>query len=141
MKKWMIAFMLSLMLITPQVIVHSAPKPTQDSMQLRIEDMLMLFLAANIYEVVGDYYYPRILKLKPEIKPWHITVIDSQRVNGFRGFIFLITIEVEPSLGHGVLVGRDRITYRISVGPSAQLVSHTHLATYELPAELQEWVQ
>ncbi|WP_243735317.1 DUF3888 domain-containing protein [Paenibacillus turpanensis] len=101
----------------------------------------MLFLSNNIYEVVRDYYYPRILKLKPEIKPWHISVIDSERLNGFRGFIFQMTIEVEPSLGHGVPVGKDRITYQISVGPSEKLVNHTHLATYKLPEDLQEWMQ
>jgi len=122
-----------------QSIVQSVP--TQDSPQLRTEDMLMLLLNNNIYEVIGNYYYPRILKLKPEVKPWHISVIDSRRLNGFRGFVFEITIEVEPSLGHGVRIGKDRITYQLSVGSSVKLVNHTHLATYNFPEDIQEWIQ
>lgn len=101
----------------------------------------MIFLTPYIYDAVGDYYNPKILKIKPVIEPWRIDVIETKRENGFRGLILLITLEVEPTIGQHVFVGKDRITYQISVGPSVKLVNHTHLATYELPADLQEWVQ
>lgn len=141
MKKHITAIALSLMLILPQYTVLSAPYPTQDTEQLRLQDMLMLFLIPNIYEAVGNFYYPNMLKIKPEIEPWRITVIDTQRMNGFRGFILSITIEVEPSLGHHVPVGKDRITFRISVGPSVKMEKYMHLTTYKLPSDLQEWVR
>lgn len=134
-----ITLMLAISFIMPQTNTHAAPKPTHDSSQLRVEDMLMLFLIPNIYEVVGDFYYPHILKLKPEIEPWHITVVETNRLNGFRGFLLSITIEVEPTLGHHVPVGKDRITYQVSYGPSAKMVNYTHLATYELPSDLHEY--
>jgi len=142
-KKMITLFLaVSVLLTVPfQTITVSAATPDQDSTELRLQDILILILSPNIYKVVGDYYYPRILKVQPEIEPWRITVIDTKRLNGFRGFLLSITIEVEPSMGHHVPVGKDRITYQISVGPSVKLVKYSHLQTYELPSDLQEWVR
>ncbi|TLS51710.1 DUF3888 domain-containing protein [Paenibacillus antri] len=139
MKKIINAVMLSMAILVPQTNDLAFAKPIQDSEQLRVDDMLMLFMTPNIYEAIGDYYYPNILKVKPEIEPWHISVIDTHRVNGFRGFVFSITVEVEPSLGHHVPVGKDHLTFRVSVGPSVRLINHNHIASYGLPSELQEW--
>jgi hypothetical protein len=53
--KLIIALLITVSIIMPQTNVQEAPKPIHDSAQLRVEDMLMLFLTANIYEVVGVY--------------------------------------------------------------------------------------
>lgn len=134
MKKMLIVFILSLVLITSfQNTFVSSAKPTQDSEELRLQDMLMNMLAPYIEKDLNSYYYPKILKdFSPHVTPWKIEVIETRRVNGFRGFILEITFEIEPTDGgHWIPVGRDRMTYEISYGPEVKLINHTHLKTYE----------
>ena len=138
MKKTLIAFILSLVLIVSfQTTTVLSTKPTQDSEELRLQDMLMNMLAPYISEDLHNYYYPKILKdFSPSVDPWKIEVIETRRVNGFRGFILEITFDIEPTDGgHHVPVGKDRMTYRISYGPEVKLINHTHLATYKYPPE------
>ncbi|WML48530.1 DUF3888 domain-containing protein [Neobacillus sp. PS3-34] len=99
--------------------------------------MLMKMLATYISEVLDNYYYPKILKdFSPAVDPWKFEVIETRRVNGFRGFILEITFDIElTDGGHHVPVGKDRMTYRISYGPEVKLINHTHLATYKYPQE------
>ncbi|MFK9094263.1 DUF3888 domain-containing protein [Bacillus salipaludis] len=134
MKKMLIAFILSLVLVTFfQIKFASANEPTQDSEELRLQDMLMIMLTPNISEVLRNYYGSNT----PGITPWKINIIQTKRVQHFRGFMLDITFEIEPTTGHNVSIGKDRITYRISYGPSIEQIEHTHLATYDLPPELQ----
>lgn len=139
MKRIIFTFIVSLVLVTSlQTKIALANIPTQDSEELRLQDMLMNLLTPYIREVLDNYYRPNILKtFSPEITPWNIEVTETKRINGFRGFILEITFEIEPTAGHHVKVGKDRLTYRISYGPSVKLINHTHLATYHLPPELQ----
>jgi len=139
MKKMFILFILFLVLVTPiQNIVVSSTSPTEDSEELKLQDMLMNMLAPYIQEDLRNYYYPNVFKdFSPSIAPWLIEVIDTTRVNRFRGFQLQITIEIEPTDGgHWIPIGKDRMTYEISPGPSVKLINHTHLETYEYPPEL-----
>ncbi|QHE62221.1 DUF3888 domain-containing protein [Rossellomorea vietnamensis] len=136
MKKILFAILLSVLLITfIQTTTVSSAKPTQDSEELRLQDMLMNMLTPYIREDLNIYYYPKILKdFSPQVSPWLIEVIETKRVNGFRGLILEITFEIEPDDGgNHVPVGKDRMTYRISYAQSVELIKHTHLATYDLP--------
>ena len=138
MKKMLITFVLALVLITSfQTTTVSSVKPTQDSEELRLQDMLMLMLTPYIQKDLISYYRPKILKdFAPQVTPWMIEVIETRRVNGFRGFLLEITFEIEPTDGgHHIPVGRDRMTYQISVGPEVKLINHTHLKTYEYSPE------
>ena len=139
MKKMLIVFILSFVLITSfQKTIVSSAKPTQDSEELRLQDMLMNMLAPYIEKDLNNYYHPKILKdFSPQVTPWDIEVIETRRVNGFRGFILEITFEIEPTDGgHWIPVGKDRMTYEISYGPEVKLINHTHLKTYKYPPEL-----
>jgi hypothetical protein len=138
MKKLLIAFILSHVVITSyQITSVSSAKPTQDSEELRLQDMLMNMLTPYIEKDLRNYYYPIIFKdISPIVAPWKIEVIETRRVNGFRGFILEITFEIEPTDGgHWVPIGKDRMTYEISSGPMVKLINHTHLKTYDLPPE------
>ena len=134
-----VIFILSLILTTSfQKIVVSSTNLTQDSEELRLQDMLMNMLVPYIQEDLRNYYYPNVVKdFSPIVAPWLIEVIDTKRVNGFRGFQLQITFEIEPTDGgHWIPIGKDRMTYEISPGPSVKLINHTHLETYEYPPEL-----
>ncbi|WP_391122269.1 DUF3888 domain-containing protein [Psychrobacillus sp. L3] len=139
MKKTLVVFILSIVLITTfQERIVSSAKPTQDSEELKLQDMLMNMLAPYIEKDLNNYYYPKILKdFSPAVTPWKIEVIETKRVNGFRGFALEITFEIEPTDGgHWIPVGKDRMTYEISYGPEVKLINHTHLKTYKYPPEL-----
>ncbi|WP_346235787.1 DUF3888 domain-containing protein [Lysinibacillus telephonicus] len=138
MKKMLTIFILSLVLITTfQTITVSSAKPTQDSEELRLQDMLMNMLTPYIEKDLNSYYYPKITKdFSPAVVPWKIELIETRRLNGFRGFILELTFEIEPTDGgHWIPIGKDRMTYEISSGPTIILKNHTHLKTYKLPSE------
>jgi len=101
----------------------------QDSTNLRLQDMLAIVLIPLIQRDVSKSY-PESYGI--EIEPWLVNLIQTKRVNGFRGFILTLTLEVQPSIGHHVLVGKDRLTYEISYGPEIKLLDHTHLKTYKV---------
>ncbi|MEC1303487.1 DUF3888 domain-containing protein [Lysinibacillus capsici] len=111
-------------------------EPTQDSNALRMQDMLMLMLTPYIEKDLTNYYYPKISKdFSPQVTPWKIEVIETRRVNDFRGFILQITFEIEPTGIQYNPIGKDRMTYEISYGPEVKLINHTHLKTYKYPPE------
>ncbi|OEC02163.1 ATPase [Lysinibacillus sphaericus] len=131
------------LVISITFILFSLPKtgfginePSQDSNELRMQDMLMIMLTPYIEKDLTSYYYPEIFKdVTPHVTPWKIEVIETKRVNGFRGFIVQITFEIEPTVDQYIPLGKDRMTYEISFGPEIKLIDHTHLKTYKYPTE------
>ena len=139
MKKVLIAFILSLLLVTSfQTTTALADKPTQDSEELRLQDMLMIMLTSYIREDLNKYYHPKILKdYYPQVTPQNIDVVETKR-NHLFGNVLEITFEIEPDDGgHHVPVGKDKMIYQISYGPEVKLINHTHLKTYKYPADSQ----
>ncbi|MGE7841670.1 DUF3888 domain-containing protein [Lysinibacillus sp. NPDC093712] len=138
MKKIILVLLLSLALITSfQTRTVSFSEPMEDSNELRLEDMLMLMLTPYIEKDLNSYYYSKIFKdVSPHVTPWKIEVIETRRVNDFRGFILQITFEIEPTDGGQYIpLGKDRMTYEISDGPDVKLINHIHLKTYKYPPE------
>ena len=61
MKKMLIIFVLSLILITSfQITTVSSFEATQDSEELRLQDMLMNMLTPYIEKDLRNYYYPKV---------------------------------------------------------------------------------
>ena len=102
----------------------------KDSTNLRLQDMLVLVLIPHIRNDFSKSY-PKSDGI--EIEPSLVNLIQTKRVNGFRGFILTLTLEVQPSVGHHSPIGKDRLTYEISYGPEIKLLNHTHLKTYKKP--------
>lgn len=133
-----LVFILFLTLITFfQSATASSDKLTQDSEELRLQDMLMNMLTPYIENDLRNYYYPKIVKdFPPIVVPWKIEVLETRRVNGFRGLILQITFEIESTDGgQWISIGKDRMTYEISSGPEVKLINYTHLKTYKYPPE------
>lgn len=144
MKRNVIAISLALVMILLSPMQSNAEmgyhSPQEDSTELRLQDMLMNFLNPYINDAVQDYYQHLLWDL-PLIYPYFVDVIESHRVNGFRGFILSITLDVTPVVGPHISVGEDRLTFEISAGPKIKLVNYTHLKTYELPPHWQDIVK
>ena len=136
MKKMLLVFICSLVLVPSfQTISASTTEPTEDSNELRLQDMLMLLLTPYIEEDLTNYYSKIRKDVSPHVTPWKIEVIDTKR-NHFRGFKMQITFEIEPTDGgQWIPIGKDRMTYEISSGPVVKLIHHTHLKTYKYPPE------
>ena len=137
MKKMLSVFILFLALTTPfQSTTVSSNKLTQDSEELKLQDMLMLMLTPYIEKDLTEYYYPEISRdFPPHVTPWKIELIETRR-NHFRGFQMQVTFVIEPTDGGQYIpLGKDRMTYEISSGPEVKLINHTHLKTYKYPPE------
>jgi hypothetical protein len=138
-RRWMIPVLVAAMLLQwqqpcsanvlaqPQSRAQSEPQlPDKDSRELMFQDMLMLFLLPHIDKKIGEIY-STLLTESPMVYPYFVDVTDVKRVNGFRRFDFLITLEVVPTVGPHIPVGKDRLTFRMNSGPSVKLESFKHL--------------
>ncbi|MCM3627532.1 DUF3888 domain-containing protein [Paenibacillus glycanilyticus] len=102
------------------------PKPEHDSRELQIQDMLVLQLLPNMHDKLADVYKD-VLTVNPEIYPYLVDVIKTDRVNGFRGFDLRITLQAVPTVGPHIPVGEDRFTYQISPVAHVKLLQLEHL--------------
>jgi Protein of unknown function (DUF3888) len=118
------------------------PLPEKDSAELRIQDMFMLFLLPHIGQAVNEYY-SKLLTVHPMIYPYFVEVIHSERVNGFRGYHFKLTVEAYPTVGPHITVGKDRLTFEIAptIPNLVKLLDYTHLQTDPLPPHWQDIIK
>lgn len=99
-----------------------------ESRELQFQDMLILFLLPHIQQKL-DEVYSSMLTVSPIQYPYFIDLINVERLNGFRSFHFLITLEKTPKVGPHIPVGKDRFTFEISptLPDNAKLVHFKHL--------------
>ncbi|MEK4350766.1 DUF3888 domain-containing protein [Paenibacillus sp. FSL R5-0475] len=76
-------------------------------------------LFCNYYRICGNkleevYSHVFTVPVQPDIYPYFVDVKQIERVNGFRGFDFLITLDAHPTIGPHIPIGEDVFTYRIS---------------------------
>ncbi len=120
--------------------VFLQPKPKEDSKELQIQDMLLLLLLPHISDAI-DRYYARSLRELPLVYPYFVEIVRTDRLNGFRGFMLSITVEVVPVVGPHIPVGKDRITFEVSAGPAVKETQYIHLESDELPPLWQDIVR
>lgn len=131
-----------LLVFSWQLPTHSETLPTDDSEELRIKDMFMLFLSPEIDKAVSDYYSD-FYDTTPLVYPYQIKVISTERIGGFRTFHFLITLEVTPVVGPHVSVGKDKLIFEISPTLPGQikLKEYKHIETHDLPPNWQHIIK
>lgn len=101
-------------------------KPKKDSRELQFQDMLVLLLLPYMKDKLAESYSEE-LKAAPELYPYFVDVIDVERVNGFRGFHFRMTLDAKPAVGPHIPVGRDLFTFEISPVVGVKLINYKHL--------------
>ncbi|OCT13890.1 hypothetical protein A8709_17840 [Paenibacillus pectinilyticus] len=128
----MIAAVVSVTLLfvwhTPRVNAESYSPQTQvaDSRELQNQDMLVLFLLPLMEQKLAEVYVST-LKESPGLYPYYVDVTKVERVNGFRGYEFRITLHATPTLGPHIPVGEDLFTFEISPGPKVKLIKFEHV--------------
>ncbi|MCM3340333.1 DUF3888 domain-containing protein [Paenibacillus sp. MER TA 81-3] len=112
--------------------------PQEDSKILLYQDMLMLFLGPKIDAAVAGYY-AKTLSAAPTVYPYQIDVVQAKRLGGFRQFHFMIELEVTPTIGPHITVGKDRLTFEVAptIHGTGKLVKFEHLETHALPPNWQ----
>jgi hypothetical protein len=122
--------------------VYGESEPQKDSQQLQFQDMLMLFVLPEIDKAIADYY-SNWLTTKPVVYPYMINIVKSERLNGFRGYDFKITLEVTPVVGPHISVGKDRLTLEITptIPQMVKMVKYQHLTTEPLPPHWQKIIK
>ncbi|TBL78479.1 DUF3888 domain-containing protein [Paenibacillus thalictri] len=100
-------------------------KPLEDSKELQLQDMLVLSLLPHMQEKLADVYKD-VITIPPIIHPDSVNVKSVERVAAFRGFDFLITVDVQPIVGPHIPVGEDVLTYRIT-SAGVELKNFEHL--------------
>jgi hypothetical protein len=114
-------------------------QPAEKSKDELVMDMFFSLLLPNIQEAVSNYYSD-YLTISPLVYPYQIKILNMERTNGYRGFIFLVTVEVTPVVGPHNPVGRDQLTF--SITPSeVKLKKFKHMETYELPPNWQDIIK
>ncbi|WP_042225224.1 DUF3888 domain-containing protein [Oceanobacillus manasiensis] len=113
--------------------------PPKDSKELKIQDILILLLGEEIEKAVNNYYSNYLIEL-PSVYPYQVDIVNVERVEGFRSFHFLLTLELTPVVGPHIAVGKDRLTFEIApiVPDDVKLIKFEHLETYELPPHWQD---
>lgn len=128
-KRMAVQALVALVLLAGPVggIAEAAPNlPDRDSKELRLQDMLMTLLQPKMEAKLRETY-AKWLKGGPELYPYFVNVIKTERVNGFRGFDMRITIDAYPTVGPHIPVGEDRFTFAIAPGAGAKIVGYEHL--------------
>ena len=102
-------------------------KPLEDSRELQFQDMLVLVLLPQMREKLAQVYSDVFsVPGSPDIYPYFVDVKHIERVNGFRGFDFLIKLDAHPTVGPHIPVGEDVFTYRISAA-GVELKNFEHI--------------
>ncbi|MFB5089154.1 DUF3888 domain-containing protein [Psychrobacillus sp. PGGUH221] len=145
MKKILLVFSFVLFLLPPSILVQSNTaidepaqnyyQPEEKSKEELMMDLFLSLLSPNIDKAITNYYSDSLL-ISPMVYPYQIKILNMERTNGYRGFIFSVTIEVTPVVGPHIPVGKDQLTFTIT--PSRiSLTEFKHIETYDLPPHWQ----
>ncbi|MBO0602231.1 DUF3888 domain-containing protein [Sporosarcina sp. E16_3] len=105
-------------------------QPAEKSKEELMMDLFFSLLLPDVQKSVSNYYSD-YLYTSPMVYPYQIKILKMEMTNGYRGFMFLVTIEVTPVVGPHIPVGRDQLTFTIT--PSEVILkSFKHMETYEL---------
>ncbi|MDQ0888563.1 hypothetical protein QFZ81_003651 [Paenibacillus sp. V4I9] len=127
--KVLICFVILLSMVGTQTTFCTAvgEKPIEDSRELQFQDMLVLLLLPQMREKLAEVYSDVLSAPgSPDIYPYFVDVTHTERLNGFRGFDFLITLDARPTVGPHIPIGEDVFTYRISAA-GVELKNFEHL--------------
>lgn len=114
-------------------------QPSEKSQGELMMDLFLSLLLSNVQDDVSNYYSD-YLNTIPLVYPYQINILKMERTNGYRGFMFLVTIEITPVVGPHIPVGKDQLTY--SITPSeVKLEKFKHIEFYELPPNWQDIIK
>jgi hypothetical protein len=132
---------LSVMILSPYATCYASdaiqnppPKSTVELYQDIIASLLMPQIDKQI-----ESYYTKEYKYSPHVYPYQVRFLDVRRLQGYRSFLFLLSIRTQAVVGAHIDVGLDHMTFEIHGGGHVQLTKFEHIRSYELPPHLQHY--
>ncbi|AJI08995.1 DUF3888 domain-containing protein [Bacillus cereus] len=107
------------------------PQPEEDTVELKFQDMFLVFFN-DILEKDVNKYYSKYTDKRVSIYPYQVSFLKVSRINGFRGYDFIVEVEVTPVIGPHNIVGIERLKYQISFNleKKAKLIEYRHLKMF-----------
>lgn len=115
-------------------------KPIEKSREELYQDIFFSLLLPYIQKSVEDYY-KKFLTDIPTVDSWDIDILSVERPNGYRTFLFVIEIQVNPYIGPHLGVGVDRLKITIHGAGNVEVNSFEHIRDYELPPHYQHIIK
>ena len=105
--------------------------PKEGSIEELYKDIIARLIVPYVSKEIEKYYgRPYLYDL------WNMRFLRIDRLNGYRGFAFTITVEVQPFIGAHNTVGIDEMTIRIE-GESPTVENFKHIKSFPIPKNLQ----
>ena len=101
-------------------------------------DLFVTMLYPHVEKAIGDFYSEYMTDLPGE-DPYSYKFISIEKEEELN-YSFIVVLEVQPYIGPHLSVGRDRITFKISLD-GVYIDNFEHLETYELPPNYQDAIK
>ena len=110
----------------------TAKQAEEESQDILYQDVIITALAPTIDTAIDDYY-KNVLSELPSYDSTSIKILNIERPNDNRTWNFIINIEVTPFIGPHIMVGKDRISIKLSSPGLQEMLSYDHVEDYPLP--------
>ena len=111
-------------------------KPPEQSREELYQDIFISLLLTDIQKAV-DNYYKEFLNDGPMVAPYTIYVLNAERLEHYRSFIFRLKLRVDSYIGPHLDIGTDYITITIAAGDKPKIEKFEHIKSYylDLPSD------
>lgn len=107
-------------------------KPIEDSREELYQDIFCSLLMPYIQKSVSNHYKKYLTDI-PTVDPWSINILCVERPKGYRTFLFMLKVEVNPYVGPHISVGTDQLTITIHGTGDVEVNDFQHIKDYDLP--------
>lgn len=105
--------------------------PKEGSIEELYKDIIASLIFPYIPIEIEKYYGQQYL-----YDLWNMKFLQIDRPHGYRSFIFVIKVEIQPFIGAHNTIGIDDITIRIE-GGNTTVEKFEHLKSFQIPKHLQ----
>jgi hypothetical protein len=114
--------------------------PQEKSSEELFQDIFISLLLPYIQNEV-DKYYSKYLTDTPMVAPYTVYVLNAERPNGYRSFVFKLKLKVDSYIGPHLDVGIDSITATVGGFGDVKIDKFEHIKSYELPPDYKHIIK
>lgn len=104
-----------------------APEHSQQELN---QDVFVTLLAPYIQKQLDDYY-GQSLTTTPMYSPEYVKILNIERPMGYRSFLFIIKLQIEPYIGSHINLGVDQLTIQVEGKGTVTIKEYNHVKSYE----------
>ncbi len=110
--------------------LHYEYTPKEGSIEELYKDVIASLIAPYISKAIENYYHDQYLYDLGRVK-----FLQIERPSGYRSFIFIIKVQVQPFIGAHNTIGVDNITIKIE-GGNPTVENFEHIKSFQIPPHL-----